>query len=416
MYKKKYFAFFMILLALVMIMPTIEISASQAVLRERRERLREVEQRRDAQRNQVREAETLLRGHRAEIENLLQRMRDYSQRMIDAHADLEEIEYTLLQTEIRQIYAIEELEQARIDRDIKEEIFHARLRAMHEGGTAGHLSVLFQANTFTEFLLGLEQIRDIAKFDQQVLNNMQEAEARVEEKIDQLSRVTTAFEITYQQQQIAIEEMYAAIEANTQFLYSLQQDEAQAALLLEIEEITLRSLEEEFGVAQRLMREAESAEQARQEQERIAQELAQRAAAQTNTNFGGTFAWPVPGHARISSHFGTRTHPIRRTREHHSGIDIPAPGGTRIIAAEAGVVTLAQWHGGFGLTVIIDHGNGYSTLYAHNFRNRVSVGQRVTRGQHIADVGTTGVSTGNHLHFEVRRNGVPVNPLPYVGR
>jgi len=79
-------------------------------------------------------------------------------------------------------------------------------------------------------------------------------------------------------------------------------------------------------------------------------------------------------------------------------------------------VRLSGWHGGFGITVIIDHGNGYSTLYAHNSRNRVEVGQRVNRGDHIADVGTTGMSTGNHLHFEIRRNGTPINPMPFFGR
>ncbi|MCL2216411.1 MAG: M23 family metallopeptidase, partial [Defluviitaleaceae bacterium] len=89
------------------------------------------------------------------------------------------------------------------------------------------------------------------------------------------------------------------------------------------------------------------------------------------------------------------------------------PAGTRINAAADGIVRLAGWSGGYGLTVIIDHGNGYSTLYAHNSRNRVTQGERVTRGQHIADVGTTGMSTGNHLHFEIRRNGVAIDPLPF---
>jgi murein DD-endopeptidase MepM/ murein hydrolase activator NlpD len=106
-------------------------------------------------------------------------------------------------------------------------------------------------------------------------------------------------------------------------------------------------------------------------------------------------------------------HPIVRQNRMHSGIDVPAPTGTRLIASAEGYVRFAGWSGGYGNTVIIDHGNGYSTLYAHNSRNRVTTGQFVTRGQHIADVGSTGMSTGPHLHFEIRINNSAINPMRY---
>lgn len=120
----------------------------------------------------------------------------------------------------------------------------------------------------------------------------------------------------------------------------------------------------------------------------------------------GRFLWPVPG-GRISSLFGPRG------RSFHAGLDIAAGQGTAILAADSGVVTASGWNGGFGLMIIIDHGNGMVTLYAHNSSNLVSVGQRVQRGQQIAQVGSTGNSTGPHLHFEVHRNGRQVNPLQF---
>ena len=123
--------------------------------------------------------------------------------------------------------------------------------------------------------------------------------------------------------------------------------------------------------------------------------------------------WPVSG--AISSGFGWRSNPFGRGGgEHHTGVDIPARTGTNIRAAGGGIVTSARWHNGYGNTIIIYHGNGISTLYAHNSRNIAVEGQRVERGEVIALVGSTGRTTGAHLHFEVKINGTPVNPVPYM--
>jgi len=125
----------------------------------------------------------------------------------------------------------------------------------------------------------------------------------------------------------------------------------------------------------------------------------------------GGFLLPVNG--RFSSPYGYRVHPISHSRKLHTGQDIAAPSGTPIKAAGSGVVISAGWRNGYGNTVIIDHGGGKSTLYGHCSRLFVSSGQRVSMGQHIAAVGSTGYSTGPHLHFEVRINGSPVNPRRY---
>lgn len=122
--------------------------------------------------------------------------------------------------------------------------------------------------------------------------------------------------------------------------------------------------------------------------------------------------WPVSG--PITSPFGYRVHPVYGTRKLHTGIDISAAYGTPIAAAGDGTVIFAGWQSGYGNTTIIDVGNGLATLYAHQSSIKVSEGQTVKRGQVIGAVGSTGTSTGNHLHFEVRVDGTPTNPVPYL--
>ncbi|MGA7952838.1 MAG: peptidoglycan DD-metalloendopeptidase family protein [Gloeobacterales cyanobacterium] len=132
------------------------------------------------------------------------------------------------------------------------------------------------------------------------------------------------------------------------------------------------------------------------------------------TDTVGTGRFIAPGGGRITSRFGYRIHPIYGTRRFHAGVDFGLPIGAAIRAADSGVVIYSGWYGGYGRTVIIDHGNGLTTLYGHTSASYVSAGQSIQRGQRIAAVGSTGLSTGPHLHFEVRVNGTPVNPLNYL--
>ena len=125
-------------------------------------------------------------------------------------------------------------------------------------------------------------------------------------------------------------------------------------------------------------------------------------------------AWPVPSSSRITSPYGYRTHPILRTRSFHSGVDIAAPTGTPIVAANDGTVIYSGTRGGYGKCIIIDHGGGTATLYAHCSQLLVSSGTTVSRGSTIAKVGSTGQSTGPHCHFEVRINGSTTEPMAYL--
>ena len=156
-------------------------------------------------------------------------------------------------------------------------------------------------------------------------------------------------------------------------------------------------------------------EQYNTEIENIEREILTLSLANVGSEYiGGTMAWPVPGYTRITSSYGMREHPITGVYKLHSGVDIGAPRGTSFIAANDGIVTKAEYNTAYGNMVIVDHGGGISTLYAHGDEISVEVGQTVKRGDEVLKVGTTGYSTGYHAHFEVRINGQTVEPLDYI--
>ncbi|MEM9540132.1 MAG: peptidoglycan DD-metalloendopeptidase family protein [Cyanobacteria bacterium P01_E01_bin.42] len=142
--------------------------------------------------------------------------------------------------------------------------------------------------------------------------------------------------------------------------------------------------------------------------------IQKRMATQTRRPFSGTQTFIAPHNARLSSKFGWRQHPIWGGRRLHSGIDFAGEYGSPIYAADSGIVILAQWYGGYGKTVVIDHGQGITTLYGHASKFFVREGQPVKKGAAIAEVGSTGFSSGPHLHFEIREDGKPVDPLKYL--
>ena len=129
---------------------------------------------------------------------------------------------------------------------------------------------------------------------------------------------------------------------------------------------------------------------------------------------GGMFKWPAPSYTRISSAFGWRMHPTLGVKKYHNGVDMASPKGTKILAAYRGEVVAATYNVTMGNYVLINHGNGYYTIYMHASKLLVTPGQIVVEGDKIAEVGSTGRSTGPHLHFGVRKNGTYVNPMDYL--
>ena len=287
-----------------------------------------------------------------------------------------------------------DLQLAREDYGRQTDAFNARLRYLNENNTFGlaYLQILLSSATIVDILNNAETINSLMEHDQNMIAELITARNNLQQRLQYVEEFRQEIEILRIQQEIHLTE--------------IEEREREKQITLE-----------------RLIEHQEHLEQMMQSYERESEDVAarirqaERAMAAANPWVGGVFQWPLPSYiTRISSYFGTRTHPITRRTHFHSGIDIPAARGTGIYASNAGRVIFAGRNGGFGLMVLIDHGGGYSTLYAHASVLLVSEGQQVRQGDRIARVGSTGSSTGNHLHFEIRYNGELRNPLNYFSR
>jgi len=304
-----------------------------------------------------------------------------------------------------------ELAMAEIERAEQWEFFAQRARFMYMNGDMGYLDILFGSQNLSDLLNRMEYVNRIVSFDQNMADNLLAAEERIRIHRDEIDVQRIEVEALEREHRAAYNELERRlrdirdlyIRLNSDAALYQQQINAMEQSNREIEALIVRRQQEEAQMAA-----ARAAAAAR---------AGQSAPVATTQRFpplpGGELAWPVQG-GTITSGFGNRTNPINRRQEFHSGIDIGAPSGTSIFAAHDGVVIFAGWQGGYGNTVVIDHGNGLSTTYSHNTTNLVSVGQTVTRGQTIARVGSTGFSTGPHLHFSVRQNGRLVNPVSFL--
>lgn len=276
-----------------------------------------------------------------------------------------------------------------------------RIQYMYENGENSYLSMFFEAQDMSDFLNRAEYLTEITEYDRNMLDKLKDtkdsldiAKANLDTELAQLNDMLRETE----EERAAAEELVAAKE---QELASTNSD------ILTKEEAIKRQ-QEDIAAMENLIKELEEIERKRKEEE------ARRQQQQQITYNGGSMMWPLPGRTYISSYFGNRSDPFTGITSYHSGIDIPAPTGTEIYAACGGEVAWAYYSQTAGNWVGIDHGNGLYTVYMHMSKILVTEGQQVQTGDVIGLVGSTGRSTGPHLHLSVRLNGEYVEPLNYV--
>ena len=289
--------------------------------------------------------------------------------------------------------------------DSKKERFSETVRTTYEQGETSYLEVLLNASNFSDLLSRLEIVSAIMDDNKKIVAEYTAAKEDIQQKRDDLQQ-TQDEQVQYQENlKYKAEELKSSEEQQKALQESLKsyQKEQKA----EYERIT----SEMDTVSNQI------AEQSRKEAAAAAAAAAKKSTTTTTssgaTRYSGTFTWPLPGYTNNSSAYGWRVHPIFGTRKFHKGEDIPAPTGTPIVAAASGTVTTAGWVSGYGNYTVINHGGGVMTAYGHQSAIHVSVGQTVTAGQTIGLVGSTGNSTGPHLHFEVYVNGSTQNPMSY---
>lgn len=279
-----------------------------------------------------------------------------------------------------------ELQAAEQKEQEQYEAMKLRLRTMYEDNNTTYVSLLFSGDSLSEVVSYIEIIKQMVGHD----NNMHDALEKTRQEIADKKQ-------SLEDEKAVLDAKKSDIQTKQNTLVSEKAQLDSMAAKLSAEESQLLKKISAIEAEERAM------------QQRI---MAASTHSATSNYGGGKLGYPCP--ANITSPYGYRIHPIFGTRKLHTGVDFAAPTGTSIAAAADGKVILASSYGGYGNAVIIDHGGGLTTLYAHNSSLLVSVGQQVKRGQVIAKSGSTGNSTGPHCHFEVRINGATTNPMSYL--
>lgn len=300
------------------------------------------------------------------------------------------------ETEITRTQA--ELEEAIAAQEAQYQAMKDRIRFMYERGDAMYMEVLSGATTFAEMLNKANYVEELSAYDRGKLDEyvaharlveltkeaLEEEKVTLEQAREDAAAEEKSMESLIAQKQVQIDGLNADINDKEAAMKAYQDSIAQ-------ENAEISALEKAVAAEK-----AALAEQNRRKYD------------------GGMFTWPAPSYTRISDDFGMRTHPTLGIRMMHNGIDLAAPGGSPILAAYAGTVVASAYSASMGNYIMIDHGDGLYTIYMHASRLSVSKGAEVTAGQTIGAVGTTGRSTGNHLHFGVRLNGSYVSPWNYL--
>lgn len=343
--------------------------------------LQDLEDMKSSVESHVAELDSELTSVTAELKELQEKLQD----------KIQEIENT--KTEIEKAKAVEEKQYE----DMK-----VRIKYMYEQGNTQYAAMILEADSIADFLNKADYVSSISEYDRKMLEKYEKTREEVEDLEARLVIEQQELEIQEKETKDKVDAIEVLVAAKQEELKTVNgQIASKEELIAEYE----ADIEEQNRVIQELEAAAK----------RAAEEAAQTGSS-TQKYDGGIFAWPCPAYTRISSEFGYRMHPTLGVVKFHNGVDLAAPAGSAILAAYDGTVISAAYNSSMGNYVMINHGDGIYTIYMHASALYVSAGQKVSKGETIAAVGTTGRSTGNHLHFSVRVNGEYVDPMGYISK
>ncbi|HNV34799.1 MAG TPA: peptidoglycan DD-metalloendopeptidase family protein [Bacillota bacterium] len=318
-------------------------------------------------------------------------------RITKAEKDLKYLHARLSAVEKELTEADRALEESQKDYEKTVKNLKQKLVAIYKAGSPKYMEMLFSSASFSEFVGKADYLRAMVEYDKDTLDVLKEEQAAIADKSETAERKKNELEAT----KAGISKLMA----------QLSSDEESLTAKYGAREKYLAQVQKEKVKWEKEL--AEEEKQSRELEALIRSKQSGRSSA-ASSKFLGRMLWPVSG--RISSEFGWRIHPIFKDRRFHAGMDIAVPTGTQVKAAAAGKVLDARYISGYGYTVILDHGDGITTLYGHNSKLDVRAGRAVKQGDTISRAGSTGFSTGPHVHFEVREDGVAKEPRDYLVR
>ena len=363
----------------------------------------------------LRNQQAELKKERDALQAKIKENQSKTQSLVDKKSDIDQqINMTLATVDNLNKQA--DLEASQAEEQRLNTQYKTRIRSMEETGSISYWAILFGANSFSDLLDKIDVIQEIAKADQQMLKKMKAVSEQIATERAELEQQMAELDATRQE----LDQQEQDLEAQR-----AEQDTLLTEMLAAYEEMNadyMQNMADEAALSEEIAK-SESAYYAalsKEEAERIAALNRQNNNKGSSSNSSGatnTGGWlyPLPYQCQVTDSYGYRIHPLTKKYSWHNGVDFGAAAGTAILAAKSGTVTTAAYSGAWGYYVVINHGDGYSTLYAHQPSLSVSVGDYVTQGQTIGYVGSTGYSTGPHLHFTIYYNGSDVNPFNYIG-
>ena len=399
--------------------------------------------------NQISSVQSQINSTKQQKASTQSEIQELDRQLASVQAEITQLNTKIQETTANLNKSQQELKEAIATREAHYNTLKKRIRVMYEYGNSGYLEALLSSDNFSDFITRLEYTNKLVEYDNKVLKDYTHSEeviatnvktiAKDKKQIDDMKAEQAKKQQILDNNIARKNQIVKQLDSNQSTyeaqIADLQQQDANVQALIQKAEAEAKAREAAAAKAK-----ADAAAKAKAAQAAKAKSSSSSSTksstksrsssyntGSSNTSGGSSSAtvyssngkhyqYPIPAYNgyKPNSGYGYRSSPIAGGTEFHTGVDLKATLNTDVIAAESGTVIYAGWRGGYGKCVIIDHGGGYSTLYAHNNVLKVSVGQSVQRGQVIAGAGTTGYSTGVHSHFEVRINGQHTNPTGYI--
>lgn len=395
--------------------------------------------------NQISSVQSQINSTKQQKASTQSEIQELDRQLASVQAEITQLNTKIQETTANLNKSQQELKEAIATREAHYNTLKKRIRVMYEYGNSGYLEALLSSDNFSDFITRLEYTNKLVEYDNKVLKDYTHSEEVIATNVKTIAKDKKQIEDMKAEQakkqqildnNIARKNQIVKQLDSNQSTYEaqiadLQQQDANVQALIQKAEAEAKAREAAAAKAKADAAAKAKAAQAAKAKSSSSSSTKSRSSSyntgSSNTSGGSSSAtvyssngkhyqYPIPAYNgyKPNSGYGYRSSPIAGGTEFHTGVDLKATLNTDVIAAESGTVIYAGWRGGYGKCVIIDHGGGYSTLYAHNNVLKVSVGQSVQRGQVIAGAGTTGYSTGVHSHFEVRINGQHTNPTGYI--